>query len=131
QDATHSRVLCVDCHVGPGASGWVESKLAGTRQLLAVALNNYPRSIQSALVSDRLVPASQTCEQCHFPQVGGTIRLRVIPHFQNDESNTPSQTVLAMTIGGTEDSGIHGSHFGPGVRIRYTAADAKRQTIPW
>src|SRR5262249_52033637 len=27
--------------------------------------------------------------------------------------------------------GIHGKHFGPGIEIRYAAADAKRQTIPW
>jgi hypothetical protein len=61
----------------------------------------------------------------------GRRSLRVIPHFKDDESNTPSHTVLAMMISGAEDSGIHGSHFGPGVRIRYTAADAKRQPIPW
>jgi hypothetical protein len=29
QNAIHSRVLCVDCHVAPGASGWLESKLGG------------------------------------------------------------------------------------------------------
>ena len=27
--------------------------------------------------------------------------------------------------------GIHGSHLGPGIEIRYAAADAKRQVIPW
>jgi hypothetical protein len=28
-------------------------------------------------------------------------------------------------------SGIHGSHFGPGVRIRYASADPKRESLPW
>jgi hypothetical protein len=52
----HSRVACVACHVEPGASGWVKSKLAGTRQLMGVVLNNYPRPIESAMESNRLLP---------------------------------------------------------------------------
>jgi hypothetical protein len=131
QNFTHSRVLCVECHVASGASGWFESKLAGTRQLLAVALDNYPRPIQSAMESNRLVATEETCEQCHSPQTGGTARLRVIPNYKDDEQNTPSHTVLLLTIDGAAAPGIHGSHFGPDVRIRYAAADAKRQTIPW
>ena len=127
----HSRVLCVDCHVASGASGWFESKLAGTRQLLAVAFNSYPRPIQSAMESNRLVPATETCEQCHWPQIGGTVRLRLIPNYKEDEQNTPSHSVLLMRISGATTSGIHGSHFGPGVSIRYAASDAKRQAIPW
>lgn len=125
QNAVHSRVLCVDCHVAPGASGWFESKLAGTRQLLAVALNNYPRPIESAMESNRLVPSSQTCENCHWPQSATPPRLRVIPDYKEDEQNTPSHTVLLMR------PGIHGAHFGSGIRIQYAAADAKRQIIPW
>jgi hypothetical protein len=35
-----------------------------------------------------------------------------------------------MLIGGNRFSGIHGAHFGPGVHIRYAAADSMRQTIP-
>jgi nitrate/TMAO reductase-like tetraheme cytochrome c subunit len=131
KDFVHSRVLCVDCHVASGASGWFESKLAGTRQLLAVALDNYPRPIQSAMESNRLVPATETCEQCHWPQIGGTVRLRIIPNYKEDEQNTPSHSVLLMRISGATTSGIHGSHFGPGVHIQYAASDPKRQTIPW
>ena len=33
QNSPHMRVECVDCHVSPGATGWVESKKAGTRQM--------------------------------------------------------------------------------------------------
>ena len=32
----HARVQCVECHVGEGARGWMESKMAGTRQLVEV-----------------------------------------------------------------------------------------------
>jgi len=36
-----------------------------------------------------------------------------------------------MMIGGGHSGGIHGAHLGPGVSIRYAAADPARQTIPW
>jgi nitrate/TMAO reductase-like tetraheme cytochrome c subunit len=131
QNSPHSRLQCVDCHVAPGAGGWVASKVAGSRQLMGVVFNNYPRPIPSALESDKLVPARQTCEQCHWPDKFGGARLLVKLKYSEDESNTESQTVLVMLIGGNNIRSIHGSHFGNGVKIRFAAADKKRQTIPW
>lgn len=130
-NSPHARVLCVECHVTPGATGWVESKVAGTRQLVSVMFNTYPRPIQSAMESNRLVPATETCEKCHWPARFGGARLRVIPQYGDDEKNTLSQTVLTMMVGGGGVRGIHGSHFGPGVTIRYASTDSTRQTIPW
>ena len=126
----HSRVACVDCHVAPGATGWVESKAAGTRQLVEVILGTSPHPVPSALESNRLVPARETCEQCHDPELFGSIRVRVIPSFGDDEANTPSYTVLNMLIGGRVLPGIHGAHVGKGIEIRYAANDETRQTIP-
>ena len=131
RNAPHARVECVDCHVAPGAAGWFESKIAGSRQLLGVILNNYKRPIESAMESNRLVPAAETCEQCHWPQKFDSVRLRVIPTYKDDEKNSRSLTILMMLIGGGRKGGIHGAHVGPGIEIRYAAADAKRQTIPW
>src|SRR5579871_225273 len=131
QNSPHSRVECVECHVSPGAEGWISSKAAGARQLVETALNNYPRPIPSALESNRLVPARETCENCHWPQKFGGVTLQVINKYAEDEANTRTQTVLLMLIGGSKIPGIHGAHFGPGVHIRYAAADPKRQTIPW
>ena len=115
----HARVQCVECHVGEGARGWVESKMSGTRQLIEVIFNSYPRPIPSAIETDRLVPARETCEKCHWPEKFVSARLRVIPKFAEDEANTASQTVLMMMVGGSLMPGIHGSHFGPGIEIRY------------
>jgi nitrate/TMAO reductase-like tetraheme cytochrome c subunit len=127
----HARVTCVECHVAPGVSGWVASKMAGSRQLFEVLFASYPRPIPSAIETDRLVPARETCEQCHWPEQFGAAKLRVVPKFAEDEANTETQTVLMMMVGGSRAGGIHGKHFGPGIEVRYAASDAKRQTIPW
>jgi hypothetical protein len=94
-------------------------------------LNTYSRPIPSALESNRLVPARETCENCHWPQAFGGVRLRVSSKYGEDEANTRTQTVMMMLVGGGKIGGIHGAHVGPGVHIRYAAADAARQTIPW
>lgn len=126
QRAPHQALACVSCHVAPGATGWAQSKIAGTRQLMNVMFNSFPRPIESAMESDRLVPSADTCEHCHAREKMIDERLRVITHFKDDDANTRSETVLMMRVGG-----IHGAHLGPGVQIRYAAADRKRQTIPW
>jgi nitrate/TMAO reductase-like tetraheme cytochrome c subunit len=131
QNPPHSQLACVSCHVAPGASGWVQSKMAGTRQLAAVVFNSYPRPIESAMENNRLVSSADTCEQCHAREKAIGARLRVISHFKDDEANTRTETVLTMLVGGGRFGGIHGAHIGPGVRIRYAASDRKRQTIPW
>jgi hypothetical protein len=126
QRAPHASVDCVACHVGPGASGFIKAKMAGTRQLLAVTLNNFPRPIESAMESDRLVASAETCETCHQREKPMKPALRVITKYKDDETNTPTKTVLMMMV-----DRIHGAHLGPGVEIRYAASDKKRQTIPW
>ncbi|HXY06608.1 MAG TPA: NapC/NirT family cytochrome c [Terriglobales bacterium] len=131
QNSPHSRVECVECHVAPGAAGWVSSKAAGMRQLVETVLNTTPRPIPSAIESGRLVPARETCENCHWPKKFAGVTLRVINKYAEDEANTRTQTVLLMMVGGSRTSGIHGAHFGPGVHIRFAASDAARQTIPW
>jgi hypothetical protein len=131
QNSPHSRVQCVECHVAPGAQGWIASKANGVRQLVETVLRTAPKPIPSGLASNRLVPARQTCENCHWPQKFGGARLRIFSKYAEDEANTRTETVLLMMIGGDRISGIHGAHLGRGVRIRYGATDATRQSIPW
>jgi len=127
----HQQVACASCHIGPGATGWLASKMAGTRQLMGVILNNYPRPIESGLESNRLVSSADTCEHCHARERVVGPRLRMHSSFKDDEANTRSETILMMMVGGGITDGIHGAHMGPGVHIRYAASDKKRQTIPW
>ncbi|HEU4416708.1 MAG TPA: NapC/NirT family cytochrome c [Candidatus Angelobacter sp.] len=130
QRSPHSRVECVNCHIGPGASWFVRSKLSGAGQVLAVMLNNYPRPIPAPVRNLR--PARETCETCHWPQKFDEDRLRDIASYAEDEQNTLSHTVLMLHLGGGPSRvGIHGRHLGEGVTVRYYASDEKRQTIPW
>ncbi len=125
----HARVACVQCHIGPGASWFVRSKLSGIHQVFAVLFNTYPRPIPSPVTSLR--PARATCEQCHWPARFEGNRLVVIPRYAEDQTNTLAYTVLLMHIGGGDgNEGIHGAHVGPGVTIRY-GSDASRQKMYW
>ncbi len=122
---------CVKCHIGPGASWFVQSKLSGTRQVFAVTLQ-YLSDGRFRRPVHNLRPARETCEACHWPQKYGEDRVRVINKFADDETNSLTKTVLLMKIGGGNHGvGIHGTHLGPGVNIRYAATDEQRQNIPW
>lgn len=130
QNSPHSRVDCVKCHIGPGASWFVRSKLSGAYQVYAVTLGVYDRPIPTPVRNLR--PARETCEACHWPQKYGGDRVKVIPKFGDDENNTPIKTVLLLHIGGgASGPGIHGVHLGQGVTVRYRPSDESRQTIPW
>jgi hypothetical protein len=130
QGSPHSRVECVQCHIGPGESWFVRSKLSGIRQVFAVMFHTYETPIPTPVRNLR--PARETCESCHWPQKYGEDRLRIINNFGDDENNSLTKTVLLMKIGGgNRGIGIHGTHLGPGVHIRYGHSDPQRESIPW
>ena len=127
----HEAVGCAECHIAPGAEGWFHAKMAGTNQLVAVVFNTFPRPIESAMENNKLVPAADTCEQCHERERVIGPRMKIVKTYKGDQTNTRSETVLMMLVGGGASGGIHGVHMGPGVQIRYAASDKTRQTIPW
>ena len=130
QDSPHARVDCVACHIGPGASWFVRSKLSGTGQVFATILDTYPRPIPVPVTNLR--PARETCEVCHWPQRFEANRLQVLPEYAADATNTRTTTVLLMKVGGgSPGGGIHGAHVGPNIHIRYAYSEPSRQTIPW
>jgi len=134
QQSPHSRVRCVQCHIGPGASWFVRSKIDGLRQVWRTVWNSYARPIETPL--HNLRPARETCEQCHWPAKHHGDKLKVFARFDADEENTPSYTAMLLkTGGGSLDMGSHGGihwwHIYSDNRIRYYAADEKRQEIAW
>ena len=128
QRSPHARVRCVECHIGPGASWFVKSKLSGSWQLVSVTLGLYPRPIPTPV--HNLRPARETCEQCHWPAKFVGDKLKVLTRHADDAQNSPSKTVLLLRVGGAQGSATRGIHWhvDPGVHVRYQA-DPKRERI--
>ena len=133
QSGPHTRVACVECHVGPGVGALVESKLAGTRQLWQVARRNVPKPISLPVKTMR--PARDTCEGCHWPEKFHGDEVKTIREFAEDEKNTETVTPLTMHVGGGSaklgvGTGIHW-HMNLDNVVEYVTTDAKRETIPY
>ena len=131
ENSPHSRVECVQCHIGPGAGWFVRAKLSGLRQVFAVTFHTYSRPIPSPV--KYLRPARDTCEHCHWPQRVSGDKLMVKTNYKDDENNTSVATALMLKIGGRAASGsvgIHGRHLEDSSRIHYISVDERRQVIP-
>ena len=133
RNSPHARVACVQCHIGPGASWFVKSKLSGTYQVYATLFDKYPRPIPTPIKNLR--PAQETCEQCHWPQAFYGNAERVRYHYLPDSANTPWTISLLMKVGGGDSArgpvgGIHW-HMNISNTIEYIASDSARQVIPW
>jgi hypothetical protein len=131
QHAPHAKIKCTACHVGEGARALVRSKLAGTRQLYHVVINEIPKPIKGA----DMRPALETCGNCHTPSKDHGEPLRIKREYAEDETNTETATTLQMMVGGagrktSTGRAIHW-HADPAVRIEFVATDADRQTIPY
>src|SRR3954452_7752224 len=83
QDGPHSRVTCVQCHIGPGASWFARSKISGLRQVFAVSFHTYSRPIPSPV--RQLRPAREVCEQCHWPEKFHGDKIRRVVEYAEDE----------------------------------------------
>src|SRR5208337_4538648 len=133
KSSPHARVRCTECHIGPGASWFVRSKISGLYQVYAVLTNHFPRPIPTPVQSLR--PAQETCEQCHWPEkFYGSLELRR-QFFLPDKENTPWGIRMLLHVGGGDTTqgpvgGIHW-HMIVSNRIEYMPADETRQTISW
>ena len=134
QQSPHSRVACVKCHIGPGASWFVRSKVDGLRQVWHTTLGTFSQPITTPIVDLR--PARETCEQCHWPEKHHGDKLRIFSRYAEDEANTPSYTALVLKTGGGsldlgQHGGIHWWHIYSDNRIRYYSSDTSRLEIAW
>lgn len=132
-NSPHARVPCVECHIGPGASFWVQSKIDGIRQVYAIMFNTYQKPIHTPIMNLR--PAQQTCEGCHWPEQFYGEKLLTRTYYRTDEENSPWTINLLMKIGGGNprtgrEEGIHW-HMISANHVEYIATDEKRQKIPW
>jgi Ni/Fe-hydrogenase b-type cytochrome subunit len=131
QLSPHARVTCAQCHVGPGAAGYVESKVRGVVELSETIQDNYPRPIPVPVTALR--PIRGNCEKCHWPAYFfGSHEVRRV-HFLPDERNTRWEIDMLVPIGGGEapDPSQMGIHWHVASTVEYVASDAERQNITW
>jgi nitrate/TMAO reductase-like tetraheme cytochrome c subunit len=133
QRSPHARVECVDCHIGPGASWFVRSKISGLRQVYAVLAGTYSRPIPTPI--ENLRPSRETCEQCHWPEKFEGNNLKITAHYDPDRNNTKRYTALLLKIGGPVEvgarkGGIHW-HVSKGNRVIFMSEKSEREDIPW
>ncbi len=132
-NSPHARVTCAECHIGPGASFWVKSKVDGIRQVVATMLDSYSRPIETPVANLR--PAQETCEECHWPRQFYGDKLVTHTYYRSDKENSPWTIIMRVRIGGGNPSsgkleGIHWHMLTENV-VEYVASDEKRQIIPW
>ena len=128
KQSAHSNVDCVKCHVGPGLQGFIASKMAGTQQLVEVTLGTYPTPIPPP---KHLLSSQETCQNCHSASRMTGDRLKTIPKFADDDTNSRTDSVLLLHVGGgSARSTIHGAHMGPGMKVEYVSGDPNTK-ISW
>lgn len=133
QVAPHAQTRCVDCHVGSGAEWYARSKLAGTRQLVALIRGNYSRPISTPV--HNLRPADETCGHCHWAAKFHGSKLKTFNHYAYDEQNSLRQLRMLISVGGGSPetgivAGIHW-HMNIANEITYISNEDQRQVIPW
>jgi Ni/Fe-hydrogenase b-type cytochrome subunit len=131
QSSPHARVTCAQCHVGPGATGYAESKIRGMVELVETMQDTYPRPIPVPVVALR--PIRGNCEKCHWPSHFFGARLVRKVHFLADEQNTRWEIDMAVSVGGGAPDGASqmGIHWHVASKVEYVATDAERQNIAW
>jgi hypothetical protein len=133
QNSSHARVECTACHVGPGTSAFVKSKINGMHQLLGVITGEYDRPIKTPIKNLR--PAQEICGECHWTEKFIGNLDRTYSHFLADETNSAFAVRLLLKVGGADPTrgpvgGIHW-HMNVANKVEYFASDEQRQVIPW
>ena len=127
----HARVACVQCHVGPGASWYVKSKLSGAYQVYSVIFHKYPQPIPTPIKNLR--PARETCEQCHWPQSFVGERRITKAYFLEDSANTRWTIDMLIKIGRSTSGEAQRPpvHWHVTHTVQYLPTDSASQNIPW
>jgi nitrate/TMAO reductase-like tetraheme cytochrome c subunit len=131
--SAHRELACAECHVEPGLTGWVKSKINGTRQLIEVITGTFPTPIPPPGHED-LPPSTATCRRCHdvaqLLENGGPIKLILGSRFKADETNTRESVALVLRPAGFgEGSATRGMHWHVISDVEMSSVDARAQTI--
>jgi hypothetical protein len=126
----HSRVSCVECHIGrEDLSVMLPRKIQHSDTVYKMILHQY----EYPIVAEKMRPANEACETCHYPAKFSTDSLREVKKHLNDELNTPESIFLLLrTGGGSKREGLgKGIHWHIENEIYFYPTDAMEQNIPY
>ncbi len=125
----HANLECSQCHVGPGPTAYVTSKMRGMVELYHEVKNDYRRPIPAPVKSLHAIQVD--CEQCHWS--GNSFGVKEVRrvHFLADEQNTRWEVGMSVPIGGGPDGTASGVHWHVANKVEYVAGDPERQNITW
>jgi nitrate/TMAO reductase-like tetraheme cytochrome c subunit len=131
--SVHKELTCAECHVQPGAAGWVKAKIKGTVQLAEIVSGKYPRPIPAPDHAD-LPSVQDTCLRCHSKEAitaaGGPMKLIMRPRYKLDEPNTRQMVAVLVRPGGLgEAGGVRGVHWHIQQKVTYTTGDVRARKI--
>ncbi|MBM3785332.1 MAG: hypothetical protein FJW30_13280 [Acidobacteria bacterium] len=112
----HAGVKCVDCHVAPGAQGFIAAKTNGLHQLVSFLSGNYSRPIPTPV--HNLPTVAEMCGKCHNLEAGHQDKVKLYVTFSSDERNTRQRTAYLF-----KSRRIHQAHR----NVRVDWADAKKE----
>jgi len=130
QLSPHSRVACVECHIGREFIGnQIFRKAGDIKHVVAVTFNTYEYPIRAK----GMRPAPEICEKCHSPEKFSDDSLRVKERFLPDGQNTPYSIYLVLkTGGGSKRVGLgRGIHWHIENDVKYLSTDKLDQNIPY
>lgn len=133
QHSAHAQVDCVSCHIGPGTTSYIRTKLNGLKQLYHQVKGDFDRPIR--ILNPNLRLAQETCQTCHWSQKHFGNVPKTFRHFMADETNTPFTVQMILKVGGSDPvhgpvEGIH-SHMNVSNKIEFISLDEDRLKIPW
>lgn len=133
QDTAHSRIPCVECHVGAGPEGFFAAKLGGLRQVYALATDTVTRPIPTPIHGSPI--DRELCESCHAPERDAGIETSQKTYFLSGEDLYPVRVAMAVKVGGGDGEWRpgHGVHYHMQIArsVEFIARDPARQEIAW
>lgn len=126
----HSKVPCVDCHIGEGVQALAAAKINGAWQAVAAMFDLYNKPIGTPI--HNLRPAKETCGKCHWPEKHYGSKLVKKERYRDDENNTKQYTTLNLKVDAINGvgSGIHW-HIAEDNEVRYSSVDDMREDMIW
>ncbi|MEP7194347.1 MAG: NapC/NirT family cytochrome c [Actinomycetota bacterium] len=129
----HRDVTCAECHVEPGAAGFIKAKANGTKQLFDIITGKFPTPIEPPDHA-KLPAVKDTCLKCHsldgLTENGGPVKLVLRRQYLPDKTNTQQTVAVMLRPGGLgEVSGVQGVHWHVAQKVTYTTSDIRSRKI--